>query len=156
MAFSVRDQTTSQPGGIAFFAVRAFFRFIQFVLAITVIGLYGANLDEYNHDSRWGYGVAVGVLAAITVLVYCVPFFKTFWTFIWDFVMFILWAALFGVFRAQLYAQFKAYGRTSMINAMWIDCVNMVLWFVTFCLGIAGFFLARRGGKTMHTGRANA
>jgi len=154
MAFDIRGYAESQPGGLPFSAVRALLRFVQFVLAITIIGLYGANLDEYNHDSRWGYGVAVGVLAAITVVVYCIPFLKTFWTFVWDFVLFILWAALFGVFRAQLYQQLKARHLTSMVNAMWIDCVNMVLWFVTFCLGLAGFFMARRG-KTMHTGRAN-
>ncbi len=67
-------------------------RFFQFVLAITVCGLYGVDLnaahkeDKYV-DSKWAYAVAVGALSAVTALVYVVPKLKSYYAFGWDLIL---------------------------------------------------------------------
>lgn len=40
-----------------------------------------------------------------------------------------------------------------MKNAVWVDLINMLLWFVTAVLGVVLFF-KYRGNKSLHTGRA--
>lgn len=99
--------------------------FGQFVLAVTVCGLYGVELSRAaqagkNADGRWVgnsvalscdpcYGVlicrcqvfaeVVGGLSAVTSLLYFIPFILRFalvWA--WNLILFILWIALFGVF----------------------------------------------------------
>ena len=67
-------------------------RFLQFVFAITVIGLYATDLHAAHKagkysDSKWGYAVAVGALSAFTTLVYVVPKIKSWWAFGWDVVL---------------------------------------------------------------------
>lgn len=67
-------------------------RFLQFVFAITVAGLYGVDLNharkyEVDADSRWVYAEVVAGLSAVTALVFAVPFFKSHWGFGWDGVL---------------------------------------------------------------------
>ena len=69
-------------------------RFLQFVFAITVCGLYGTDLHnarkmEVEADSRWIYAEVVGGLSAVTALVFAAPFLKSYWLFAWDGVL--LW-----------------------------------------------------------------
>lgn len=70
------------------------------VLAAVAAGLYGADLNDGRAgDGRWVYAVVVAVLSALTALLYLLPFvlrFMAVW--IWDFVLFVLWIAVFGVF----------------------------------------------------------
>ncbi|EON65715.1 hypothetical protein W97_04954 [Coniosporium apollinis CBS 100218] len=147
--------TGSKLGLWARIAIRA----LQFIFAITVAGLYGtdlANAQKANKyaDSKWVYAEVVAALSAITVLVYLIPFIKTWIFFIWDVILFILWTAVFGVF-GQLYINEKPEGNGGiqrMKNAVWIDLINMLLWFVTACYGAFLFFFHRR--RTLHTGRA--
>lgn len=40
-----------------------------------------------------------------------------------------------------------------MKNAVWVDLVNMLLWFVTAVWGTVAFFRSRNS-RTLHTGRA--
>lgn len=74
----------------------------------------------------------------------------------WDFVLFILWCALFGVFGKMYIGTNSAYsdGITRMKNAVWIDLINLILWFVSAIVGGILFFKWMRGGRTTHTGRA--
>lgn len=68
----------------------------------------------------------------------------------------ILWTAVFGVF-GKLFIKEDARGDghiKRMKNAVWIDLINMLLWFVSFVLGVILFF-KYRGRKSLHTGRAN-
>ena len=44
-------------------------------------------------------------------------------------------------------------GIKRMKNAVWIDLINMLLWFITAVYGMIMFFFFR-GGKSLHTGRA--
>jgi H+/Cl- antiporter ClcA len=77
--------------------------------------------------------------------------------FAWDFVIFILYAALFGLFGKMYIGASDAYqsGIHRMKNAVWIDCINMILWFISAVAGIIMFFLQKRNGRrSLHTGRA--
>lgn len=67
-------------------------RFLQFVLALTVLGLYGTDLDNARKqgkytDSKWVFAEVVGALAAVTALIYMLPLLKYYWTFGWDVVI---------------------------------------------------------------------
>lgn len=67
----------------------------------------------------------------------------------------ILWAAVFGVF-GKLYIHENPEGDsgvTRMKNAVWIDLINMLLWFITAVFAALWFFFLR-GGRSLHTGRA--
>jgi len=62
---------------------------------------------------------------------------------IWDFVLFILWVALFGVF-GSIYIGGKntnfentTSSLSRMKAAVWIDLVNMILWLASIVQGIA-------------------
>ena len=67
-------------------------RFLQFVFAITVCGLYGTDLHaahkEHKYtDSKWAYAVAVAALSAFTTVVYVLPKLKSYWAFGWDVIL---------------------------------------------------------------------
>lgn len=69
--------------------IRLGLRFFQFVLAITVIGLYAIDLDRghksgLGYDKRWTFAVVVGALSATSVFFYLIR-----WTYqaAWDIIM---------------------------------------------------------------------
>ena len=71
------------------FLFNAILRFIQLVLALTVIGLYGqyvnnARLQHKYADPNYVYAVVVGSIASLTALVWTIPFLKTSMFFAWD------------------------------------------------------------------------
>jgi H+/Cl- antiporter ClcA len=136
-------------------------RFLQLVFAVTVIGLYSTDLDRARRrnvkaNSRWVYAVVVGALSALTALLFMIPRVKFYRVFPWDGVLFILWTAVFGIFGKLYINETPAPGDTAnrrMKNAVWIDLVNMILWFLTTLLGAALFFKYRKTRST-YTGRA--
>lgn len=79
----------SSSGG-AFGAIgRAILRFFQFVLAITVAGLYGVDLHAASKahvgaDGKWVFAEVIAGLSAATCLVYGIPFLKSYWFWAWD------------------------------------------------------------------------
>lgn len=82
----------SSSGGICGALVRLILRFCQFVMAITVAALYGIDLHAAAQagaytDGKWVYAEVVAGLSAITVLIYGIPFFKSYWAFGWDWVL---------------------------------------------------------------------
>ena len=84
--------THSSNGGFAGFIFSTVLRFLQLVLALTVVGLYGgyvndARLAHKYADGNYVYAVVVGSLAALTAVVYMVPFIKTYKVFAWDVVI---------------------------------------------------------------------
>jgi len=135
-------------------------RFLQFVLALTVAGLYGVDLHHAAQahkyaDSKWVYAEVVAGVSCITILVYMIPILKTWACFGWDALLFILWMALFGTF-GKMYINENPEGDagvTRMKHAVWVDLVNMLLWFMTAVYGTVIFFMHKRG-RTLHTGRA--
>ncbi|KAK3629043.1 hypothetical protein LTR56_018279 [Elasticomyces elasticus] len=171
----IGDKSTS--GGLPGALARIALRFLQLVFAITVAGLYAPDLhllrqaqDPKHEDhvfvySRWVFAEVVAILSIITVLVYAVPFIKSWWGFAWDWCLFILWTALFGVF-ARVFIPFpgSADGYADpkdptipiiirMKHAVWIDLVNMLLWLITAIYTTVIWFRNRGSGRTLHTGR---
>lgn len=89
MPFSFGASSSGSPVG---FIINAVLRFLQFVFAIAVIGLYATDISNarkgHEHqDSRWVYAVVVAVLSAITCLVFVVPKLKSYLAFGWDLVL---------------------------------------------------------------------
>ncbi len=84
--------THSSSGGLPGALARLTLRFLQFILAITVAGLYGVDLHHAQQahaytDGKWVYAEVVAVLSIVTVLVYAVPLVKSWWGFGWDWVL---------------------------------------------------------------------
>ena len=87
-----KDSTSSPSGPFPLLITNWVLRFLQFVFAIAVIGLYAQDLKKAHKehkytDSKWAYAVAVAVLSAVTSLVYVVPMLKSYWAFGWDLVL---------------------------------------------------------------------
>lgn len=93
----------------------AFTRFVQFVLGITVIGLYGKDVRhdhevEHSWNAKWVFGLIVSFFATVTaaahlILPFCMSRTSTFASaklklpqFVWEFILCILWVTLFGIF----------------------------------------------------------
>ncbi|KAL8868598.1 MAG: hypothetical protein Q9174_004887 [Haloplaca sp. 1 TL-2023] len=151
--------SSSSSGGLLSKLPLWILRFLQFIFAITVIGLYAQDLRRAQQggvysDSKWGFATAVGTIGAVSALVLAWPALSM-WAWGWDLVVFILFTAVFGVFGA-LFIHENAEGNgniTRMKNAVWIDLINMLLWLVTALYGAIMFFFFR-GSKSLHTGRA--
>lgn len=150
----------SSSGGVVGALLRLILRFFQFILALTVIGLYAVDLrkadkmDAYT-DGKWVYAVVVGTLSAVTVLIYGIPFIKSYWAFGWDWLLFILWTALFGVFGSIFIGAKptpEQHGQIRMKNAVWVDLANMLLWLITAVYSTVIWF-RNRSTRTLHTGR---
>ncbi|KAL3417150.1 hypothetical protein PVAG01_11150 [Phlyctema vagabunda] len=143
------------------YILQSVFRFIQFVMALVVCGLYGTDLSKANKmgkysDGKWIYAEVVGALAAFTALLYMIPFMmRVPMLFVWDTILFILWIALFGVF-GNMYIKEHAEGNagiTRMKNAVWIDLVNALLW-LTSAVGMTIHWVKNRHNRSRFTGRA--
>lgn len=58
------------------FIATTFLRFLQFVFAIAVLGLYGTDINKakgVSVPSKSVYAEVIGTLSALTALVYCLP-----------------------------------------------------------------------------------
>lgn len=93
MSLLTKAGKSSSAGGLGGIWLRIVLRFLQFVLAITVAGLYGVDLDNARRagaytDGKWVYAEVVAGLSATTCLVYaalvCVPSHVLF---AWDWVI---------------------------------------------------------------------
>jgi len=135
--------------------------FGQFVLAITVCGLYGVELNRamkagVHADGKWVFAEVVGGLSAITALLYFLPFILRFalvWA--WNLILFILWIALFGVFGA-MYIKENPEGNGDiqrMKNAVWVVLANAILWLIA-TIGYFVYWWSHRERRSRFTGRA--
>ncbi|KAL2689274.1 hypothetical protein Neosp_003326 [[Neocosmospora] mangrovei] len=126
------------------------------------------------------YAVVVGSISAVTCVVYFVPFILRIAgvvVAIWDFILFILWIALFGVFgkcrrstaafdgssadssvtRVQMYISEDAEGDSDvqrMKNAVWVDLASALLWLIA-TLAALGYWWKHRDTRSRFTGRAH-
>jgi H+/Cl- antiporter ClcA len=106
------------------------------------------------------FATVVGSLSAVTALIFMIlPIIFSYITvailFAWDIILFILWCAVFGLF-GSMYIHAKAEmdsGVQRMKNAVWIDLICLLLWFITSIMGAIGFMRGRKD-RTLHTGRA--
>ncbi|KAG5948010.1 hypothetical protein E4U53_006352 [Claviceps sorghi] len=147
---------------VSYFAFSSL-HFVCFALALAVCGLYGQdlnsshNVDEYSR-SKWIYAVVVGSLSAVTCVVYFIPALLRHSGVIgaaWNFVLFILWIAVFGVF-GSLYIHKDARGNGDierMKSAVWVDLTSALLWLFS-ALGAAIYWWRHRDHRSQFTGRA--
>ncbi|KXJ90578.1 hypothetical protein Micbo1qcDRAFT_176357 [Microdochium bolleyi] len=135
--------------------------FFQFVLGITVCGLYGVDLQRARNegkyvDGKWVYAEVVGALSALTAILYMIPFIIRFAAVtIWSAVLFILWIALFGIFGA-MYIREDAEGNGDIMrmkNAVWVDLAAALLWLIG-TIGTGAYWWTHRQRNTRFTGRA--
>jgi hypothetical protein len=142
-------------------AIMYFLRFFQFVLGITVIGLYAIDLDNARKagvytDSKWVWAVVCGTLGALMALIAMAPFFLKSWFFFFvDFLVFLCYLVAFGIF-GKMYIPENPEGNKGIIrmkNAVWVLLTNMLLWLITMCWS-AIIFWKNRHARTTHTGRA--
>lgn len=145
----------SHHGGLPGLALRVFLRFMQFVLALTVCGLYGVDLDAARKqgayaDSKWVYAEVTAGFAAVTCLVYFLPMVKSLFFFAWDWVLFVMWVVVFGIFGRMYISEAPEYdaGIVRMKNAVWVDLTNMLLWFITAVYGTVMWWMNRGGLRT--------
>ncbi|KAI0187952.1 hypothetical protein EV127DRAFT_368555 [Xylaria flabelliformis] len=150
----IRDMTLS-------YLLFSILHFVQFVLAITVIGLYGTDLDRARQagvyiDGKWVYAIVVASLSAVTAILYFVPFLLRFAVVpIWSFILFVLWIVLFGIF-ASLYIHEDPEGNGDIIrlkNSVWVDLTNALLWLIG-TVASAAYWWLHRERNTRFTGRA--
>ncbi|KAI1141015.1 hypothetical protein F5Y05DRAFT_376015 [Hypoxylon sp. FL0543] len=139
----------------------ALLHIVQFVLAVTVCGLYGVDLQRARSqgkyiDGKWVYAEVVGGLAALTAILYLIPFILRFAAVtIWSFILFVLWIALFGLF-GSMYIHENPEGNGDiqrMKNAVWVDLANALLWLVAF-IANAAYWWTHRDRRSRFTGRA--
>lgn len=135
--------------------------FGQFVLGITVCGLYGVYLDRAHRagayaDGKWIFAVVVGALGAVTALLYSIPYILRFAAVsVWSLILFILWAAVFGIF-GNMYIKEDPEGNGDIIrmkNAVWVDLANMLLWFI-HTVAAGAYWFTHRQRHSRFTGRA--
>ena len=107
------------------------------------------------------YAAVIGSFSAVTALLYgVIPLLLSSFTvaifFAWDVILFILWCAVFGIFGKMFIHEDPEMdgGIRRMKNAVWVDLVNMLLWFISAIVGGIGFWRWMKGGRSLHTGRA--
>jgi len=142
--------------GIFGLHIRTSLRILQFVFAVVVAGLYGVDLaqatkTDSHGPTEWIYAETVVFLSIITCATHAaVTVRRVAWS-AWDFVLFVLWMAQVGVFgtiyfpldiQPEYEAATKSVSR--MKAAVWIGLINMLLWFLTFVLGVAWCIRARK------------
>ncbi|KAJ9134137.1 hypothetical protein NKR23_g10364 [Pleurostoma richardsiae] len=124
--------------------VRALLRTLQFFFAFAVAILYGLDLhSEADTDASWIYAEVVSGLSMVTCITHL--FFtvtQVAWC-VWDWVLCVLWAAQLGVF-GMLFLGGKETPRPRMTAGVWIDLINLLLWFTTAMQGIVYCCSTRR------------
>lgn len=149
--------STPANGGSAFgLYLRIFTRLLQFVIGLTVCGLYGRDLHAAQQahayaDSKWVFAVTTGGLSALTVCIYTIPLFKSATLFAWDWTLWLLWLVLFGIF-GKMYIGENPEGDAGvqrMKNSVWVDLTGLLLWTSTAIYGTVAFFRARREARLL-------
>jgi hypothetical protein len=142
-------------GADQYWHLHAALRTLQFLLAIVVAALYGVDLynatkTHTKAPSAWIYAEVVVYLSVLTCAIHCFVIVKRVGWCMWEWVLFILWVSLFGVFgeiyiggEKEMYVDGRAELQRMKI-AVWIDLVNVVLWFASSVQGIVWCCATRR------------
>jgi hypothetical protein len=140
-------------------AIRIVLRFFQFVLGLTIIGLYAVDLDRARKagvyiDSKWVWAVVCGTLGALVSLLFMLPLVKAWFFFFVDAFVFLCYLVAFGIF-GKMYIPENPEGNKGIVrmkNAVWVLLTNMLLWFATMSYGAVVFWKNRKA-STRLTGR---
>jgi hypothetical protein len=139
--------------------LRLVLRFFQFVMGLTVIGLYAVDLDNARKqgkyvDSKWVWAVVCGTLGALFSLAAMLPLVKAWFFFGVDALVFLCYLVAFGIFGKMFIGENPEgnKGITRMKNAVWVLLTNMLLWFISAVIGGVMFWKHWKA-RTTHTGR---
>ncbi|KAI1812928.1 hypothetical protein GGS20DRAFT_511928 [Poronia punctata] len=139
-------------------------RTLQLIFSLVVAGIYASRVSSDHSAGRpqavqWGFAVLVASLSAFTCVLFAIPqpFIKTARLFAWDFVLAILWIAVFGTFaviflRIPEDDEHKWYENTrvsTMRHVVWLDLVNAVFWLATGGYGCFRTFVSRKVDETI-------
>lgn len=129
-------------------------RFFQFVMGLTVVGLYGVDIHHAHEknvsaDAKWVYAEVTAGMAVVTAtIILLTPFFMKkrsitsvhalqLPAFVWESVLCVLWLTLFGIFAKMYIGEHPEgdSGITRMKHAVWVDLTNLTLWTIsaTWC-----------------------
>ena len=193
MHFESAPEPMSKRAKLSFMFISAL-RFLQFVFGLTVIGLYGKDVHHDHSEkhiwrSQWVYALVTGFLATATAGVHLVmPFLMRrvknaagpnvallLPQFGWEFVVTVLWLALFGVFGKMYIGVYAVESSgsgsgsgkrdeavtstapsslgdaskiTRMRHAVWIDVINLVFWVITSSWVLMRWLKSRRAAAT--------
>ncbi|KAL9048748.1 MAG: hypothetical protein Q9162_007565 [Coniocarpon cinnabarinum] len=144
-------------------------RFLQFVLGLTVAGIYGNHVhSQSSHnqasDSSFIFAVVVGGLTCVTTIAYSIPKVKVYYCFFWDWMLVIFWLALFGKFAGLFLnrnannpkASFQGTNTQQMKNAVWVDLISLSLWVITAAYGTWVFLRRRKMTRDVEFGGAQS
>lgn len=156
-------QLEHMPCGMPGVWIKVGCRFLQFVLGITIFGIYCADIVAAgNHNAKpngsWLLATVVGGLSAVTAIIYCIPSVFSYLLFWWDWVLVILHSGVIGVFAKAYLAHkqesengddFKLYGPDfgKQKVAAVLDCMSGCLWLVTAIMSTSIFLKIRRENK---------
>ncbi|KAJ5804170.1 uncharacterized protein N7518_000473 [Penicillium psychrosexuale] len=179
-----QEQSKSAKLAFMFFST---LRFLQFVFGLTVIGLYGKDVhhdhsEKHTWHAKWAYALITAFLATVTAAIHLImPFIMRkakrgagagsdstmllLPQFVWEFVVSVLWLALFGIF-GKMYigvhpvvsggktdAATSALGDASKINrmrhAVWVDIINLAFWVMTTSWVLLRWLKSRRSAGAL-------
>lgn len=107
-------------------------RLFQFVLGLTVLGSYASDLQHPPKDfkdGKWVFATLTATLSVVAAVIHgFMPFVDALSTsayVVWDFIISILFWAVFGSF-AKMFLHHKDSKRMS--NIIWIDLICAMLW----------------------------
>ena len=151
------------PLGMVGVYLKIAFRFLQFVLGLTIFGIYCADMVAATHkgappNSAWLLATTLGGLSAVTAVSYLLPCVHSYLFFWWDWIIVILHAAVIGIFGKAYIANkkptdnpkdFELFGPnfSRHRSVAYIDCISGILWLGTAAMSTIIFLKIRRAKK---------
>ncbi|CAG8116883.1 unnamed protein product [Penicillium salamii] len=173
------DYTPESKRAKLSFMLFSVLRFLQFVFGLTVIGLYGRDVrHDHVHNnawhSQWVYALVAAFLATSTALIHLVkPFIMSklkattapnpallLPQFAWEFVLCVLWLALFGVFGKMYIGVYPKEDASDasrvnrMRHAVWIDVINLGFWVMSASWVLMRWLKSRKGDSDVDAEKA--
>jgi hypothetical protein len=143
MAWSIFAWGARTHHSLALFLLHSILRAVQVLAGATVAATYAMDMTAAQSlDSRWVYAVVVASLSAASALVLTAPFFRSWLFFAWDWLLLFLWAEVAGIFGSMFMGEPHVAGDAGvdrMKSAVWINLINVFLWFLSGVYGTVMF-----------------
>lgn len=140
-------------------------RILQLIFGVTAVAFYSImynsklNKDSLTNYSTWLNGklilsVVAGSISTITAVAFAlipalISYYYVAIAFIWDWIIFFIWCAVFGWFHATFrgYNTYPGPDRGDVVklaNFQWVDLANLLLWLATALMSVACLLHDRR------------